>query len=127
MIKFKIGCFDLAQQQDIDIFFEGVLMYQMAYKYKKLLATDQILDLTITNYRSLVFKLIMPTKLDNQSIHTLLTILGCYTSPEIEKFLNVLKTAITKILSDHHVGLMLYIHNHIVALGYHSVITLDNY
>jgi len=110
--------FNLDQQKDIDIFFEGVLLYQMAYKYKKLLTENQTVNLTINDYRSLVFKLIKPEKLDNRNMYTLLTILGCYNYSEIEKFLNILKTTIIKILSKNPVGLMLYIHNHIVALGY---------
>ncbi len=113
--------FNPAEQKDIDIFFEGVLLYQMAYKYNKILTTEPNVNLTITNYRSLVFKLVKPKNLDNKGMFTLLTILGCYSYPEIEKFLNILKTTITKILSEDSVGLMLYIHNHIIALGYHCI------
>ncbi len=109
------------QQKDINIFFEGVLLYQMAYKYKKLLTHEQKVGFTMRNYRPLVFNLIKPVKLDNRNMYTLSTILGCYSINEIEKFLNILKTAITKILYENPVGLMLYIHNHIIALGYSSI------
>ena len=109
---------NLAQQTDIDIFLEGVLFYQRIYKYKKLLTNDPNVNFTVSNYHSSAFEIIKPEKLNHRNMYKLSSILGCYNITEIVKFLNILKTTIVKIFSTKPVGLMLYIHNHIIALGY---------
>ena len=109
------------EQIDLDIFLEGIALYQEPYKYKVLISQEQrIVNYKIRDYHSLIFQIIKPLAFNicKKNIHKFPNFLGCYGLQDIKTFLDVLKETINKVLIDEHIAFMLHIHNHIIALRY---------